>query len=83
MNYKQKAKELVDEFEDLLGHSDLNVCHTGDLDKETTITAKQCALICVDEIINLGFLYPGRDHEKIQECQEYYWQGVKQELEKL
>ena len=75
---KQKAKELVDEF--------MNVEWEGDNKYDMFLSLherKQCALICVDEIINLGFLYPGRDHEKIQECQEYYWQGVKQELEKL
>ena len=78
MNYKQKAKELVDEFEDLLGHSDLNVCHTGDLDKETTITAKQCALICVDEIIkqlrDLMVDVPNTIES---------WREVKQEIQKL
>ena len=48
-----KAKEIIDKWENLLGHSDLNVCYTGDLEEETKETAKQCALLEVKSIIKL------------------------------
>lgn len=65
---KEKAKELVEKFSDLE-------------DGEMYIgKAKQCALIAVDEIIELRKGYFDCSKE-IQD--EKYWQAVKQELEKL
>ena len=68
MTPKEKAKELVDRF---LGIKKIN---------PNAITrpynwqdAKQCALICVDEILNT-ILY---------DIEIPYWQEVKQEIEKL
>ena len=63
MTPKEKAKELVDRYKNegwVIG---------GD-------TAKQCALIAVDEIINII------DAED-QFILYNYWQQVKQEIEKL
>ena len=83
---KEITKELVDKFEDELGHSDLNVCYTGDLDKETTITAKRCALICCDEIIKVlpkkAYIGTITDHELMKNPKITYWQAVKKELKK-
>jgi len=57
---KEKAKELVDKFSWIDCSSD----------------AKQCALICVDEMLEeLGEEYLPRAYK--------YWQEVKQEIEKL
>jgi len=58
MNPKEKAKELVDRFEYFT---------------ETNFTSKQCALICVDEILNII---------KYFSIYKEYWEEVKQEIEK-
>jgi hypothetical protein len=73
MKTKEKAKELVDKF--LLPITQRYVEQGQKVGKGEINTAKQCALIAVDEIndaINtLGF----KDLE--------YWQQVKKEIEKL
>jgi hypothetical protein len=58
MTPKEKAKDLVYKF-----WSELEIGF---------INSKKCALIAVDEILELN---DGYDHE--------YWQEVKQEIEKL
>jgi hypothetical protein len=66
MTPQEKAKELVDSFE-----NDLMECDTYFLE-----TAKQrCALIAVNEILNLCW----NGNLKAKE----YWEEVKQEIEKL
>ena len=72
MKPKDKAIELVDRMFDV----DLK-----DEEQQTSMKyshAKQCALIAVDEIINL---YDAE--EKMGEAFIEYWQEVKQEIEKL
>ena len=59
MTTKDKAKELVDRFIWIDCISD----------------AKQCALICVDEIL--------REIPKRFDIEERYWERVKQEIYKL
>ncbi len=74
MTPKEKAKELVDK---------MLHCYQGHIDE---YTAKQCALIAVDEIINLS---PARS--PINDSSDFmphfnavkYWQEVKTEIEKL
>jgi hypothetical protein len=61
MTPKEKAKDLVIKF-------------TFQRDNHELYVAKQCALIAVDEIINL--CASGLSETK-------YWQEVKQEIEKL
>ena len=64
---KEKAKELARQM-CLLNFSDENI-----------VIAKQCALICVDEIIK-GM------HRQIKEVDHIdiiYWEEVKQEIKKL
>ena len=58
MKAKEKAKELVDRFR--IG------------DRNMKSKAKQCALICVDEIL-----------VDCYEIRESYWLEVKQEIKKL
>ena len=65
MTAKDKAKELVDRF--------LGITYNWQ-------AAKQCALICVDEIINT---YPTPWSSLDIDPQKEYWQEVKQEIEKL
>ena len=67
MTPKEKAKELVNKFL---------------LNAMTYEMAKQCAIICVDEIINhidkCG--YSGYEYDLPPEI---FWNEVKQEIEKL
>lgn len=66
MSEKEKAKELVDRFRTLPPSNP----YTG-IDEEL---AKQCALICVDEII--------KDLNPFDVSKNYYWREVKNEINK-
>jgi hypothetical protein len=72
MTAKEKAIELIDKFED-----DLMECDTYFLEQ----AKKQCALIAVDEILelNLGFSNCDENNWAI----EKFYIEVKQEIEKL
>lgn len=78
MTPKEKAKELVNKFidyadavpEDYDWMDPVSHC-----DEKQLTSAKQCALIAVDEIYNSGLLIFVDD--------EQYWHEVKQEIEKL
>tara|TARA_R110000772_G_scaffold89748_3_gene185779 strand:+ start:167 stop:361 length:195 start_codon:yes stop_codon:yes gene_type:complete len=64
MNPKEKAKELFDRFLER---------------RYTDEDAKECALICVDEILEtLNNITP-----TTEETFESYWREVKQEIENL
>ena len=63
MTPKEKAEELV---ERLYGCAEIN-----------EYTAKRCALIAVDEILNLASFYNDTQGEVT------YWNEVKQEIEKI
>jgi hypothetical protein len=71
---KEKAQELVDRFMIMIGDTFV-------IPIILKTKAKQCALICVDEIlkenerINLGGAFPTPLTE--------YWKEVKQEIQKL
>lgn len=67
MTPKEKAKELVGQYLDFGFHIK---------------RAKQCALICVDEILKIkyNYLIPLEENEKYNVT---YWQEVKQEINKL
>ena len=68
MNAKEKANELVFKYVDTIPF----------LDYDVFATAKQCALVCVDEmklILPFGEVYT----EKML----YYFEQVKQEIKKL
>ena len=69
MTPKEKAKELVEKYAYHLWIG--SVC---DYDK-----AKECALIAVDEILNLIVGIYDYDYNSLNP----YWQGVKEEIKKL
>ena len=69
MTPKEKAKELVESFED-----DLMECDTYFLED----AKKRCALIAVDEVLNNYYKNHFQSGKKID-----YWIEVKQEIEKL
>jgi len=77
MTPKEKSKELVDKFYDTIEN---NVeLYKG----EYLVTAKQCALVCVDEMINTGV---HTDYIKVDgyllSLFEFYAE-VKEEINKL
>lgn len=82
MTPKEKAQELFDKYKDLT----LNVEYDDD---QNNFTAKQCALIAVDELLQF-------ENRVIEEWTNYfegqggamrveriYWEEVKKEIEKL
>ena len=82
MTAKEKAKELVEKF-----RKDARLRSSGFLvanEKHSTYHAKQCALVCVDEIIkallknasNLGY-------DNILNIERDYWQEVIIEINRL
>ncbi len=73
MTPKEKAIELVDKFTLYLG-TDVN----GDECYVDVIEAKQCALICVDEMLGI-YDIEGYDGDDIEMA---YLEEVKQELNK-
>jgi hypothetical protein len=80
MKESEKAKELFDKMynvDDVIGNYPM--CFD---------TAKQCALIAVDEIINMPFLEYSRykntfdDYFDDYTKSKYYWEEVKNEIKK-
>ena len=91
MTPKEKAKKLVDNHRLILINSETDCSE----ELLCTLIAKQCALIAVEEIINLEPSSPndvdwddvGGTHQYYYEAQReealQYWQQVKQEIKKL
>jgi hypothetical protein len=80
MTAKEKAKEIYCKYADALNIRDL----------QTTANpfAKQCALIAVDEILNIEhpqiIIYTEIIKNSIRDYfQDEYWEEVKEEIEKL
>jgi len=71
MTPKEKAEELVDKFKLKQNFFTNSFIKT---------TAKQCALIAVNEILNE---FPQGFKGNFEERRKQYWQEVKQEIEKL
>jgi hypothetical protein len=72
MNSKEKAEELVDKFREY-SHTDFNYTRGGYQADTQIQNAKQCALICCDEV--LGYMGADRGYS--------FWVEVKQEIEKI
>lgn len=82
MTPKEKAKELLEKFIEPTKIPNVKGIWENDLD-----TAKQCALICVDEISILQVLRSTKLASKIDGYFESdsleYWEEVKKEIELL
>ena len=82
----EKAQELIDKFREY-SHTDFNYTRGGYQVDTQIKNAKQCALIAVDEIINVTAPYCNRYEDYYKELKEpqtqHYWQEVKAEIEKL
>jgi len=75
MTPKQKAKQLVSKF------TSATMTLVADYEWVDDIqSAKQCALIAVDEMIKETYLH---DKTIFEHGRTFYWQEVKQEIEKL
>jgi hypothetical protein len=72
MTPKEKAKDLFDLYNDLMGCAYWNEVPV--YLKLNKIMAINCALIAVDEIINEFYTHP---------VAKIYWQEVKKQIEKL
>ena len=86
MTPKEKAKNLVDKFSEY-AHTDFVYIRGGYQAESQLQNAKQCALITVDEILNLeppklSYLEPWRNRRR-KRLSKSWWQEVKQEIEKL
>ena len=76
MSPKEKAQELVDRFREFADGPDPEIDrYSPNIEKQK---AKQCALIAVDEILEIELLV-----ESVDDYYLRYWQEVKQEIEKL
>lgn len=79
MNTEDKVKELIDKFSEY-SHSEWN--EDSGYDEESRIeNAKQCAIICVDEILDVlgeAGVYSFAD-PKVSE----YWKEVKDKINQL
>jgi hypothetical protein len=83
---KEKAKELVDKFISYSYFSDGNYSMNRQYQQEDN--SKQCALIAVDEILNIEhpqiIIYTEIIKNSIRDYfQDEYWDEVKKEIEKL
>jgi hypothetical protein len=74
MTPKEKAKELVNKYYIILMKK--NYPNVAQMD-----AAKECALIAVDELISSHNKWD--DYAQTNSEEYYYWQEVKQEIEKL
>jgi len=80
MDAKQKARELVAKYLDI--NSEHIIDKDGLWDKFSLLStdeAKQCALICVDEIIDSHYKVFKGAKASVND----YWQDVKREINKL
>lgn len=75
MKAKDKAIELINKFSGYVS-SETMLKHNDENRKQSN--AKECALICVDEILNSEPINPSHEDSAYR-----YWEEVKQEIEKL
>ena len=84
MTPKEKAEELVERFGRVIPFQDTYYSEE-ELYKMHKKNAKQCALICVDEIISIPSIQIAYIEEwsNNSKSKESYWREVKQEINKL
>lgn len=70
-----KAKELVEKFQSELRGALYSLGNT--------VSAKSCALICVQELIDNYSRYKGMHDQELFSAELVYWQQVKSEIEAL
>lgn len=79
---ESKAKELVDKFYPFTLYTDVTLNGK----RNAYNRAKQCAIICIDEIIDANpyYFYPDRKITRISDhSTKDFWQKVKEEINNL
>lgn len=87
MTPKEKANQLVNKFSSYVP-SKISYLEFGGDDndiKNIVIESKKCALIAVDEILNITCLHDNDYKKYFNDNSEFknYWEEVKQEIKKL
>jgi hypothetical protein len=79
MTAKEKARELVEKYYGKVAicMNCVDVGNSKELDESALNDAKQCALICVDEIISAC------EYNHVESYNTDWWNEVKKEIEKL
>ncbi len=85
MTPKEKAEELLNKFKPFAHRSYHGLTSRKQLEEEQLDNAKECALICVEEIMESQIpIHEFRSDIKYKNTIYYeYWNEVKQEIEKL
>ena len=78
MNAKEKAKELVNKYFDLKWQSYSR--NKTSIKQMSKLSSKKCALICVDEILQLPCLTDEAWLNVEDEYKVQYWKEVKEEI---
>jgi hypothetical protein len=80
MTPKEKAEELIKMFNKVKIFLDIEPCSIEtDLEDVDCDANKQCALIAVNEILSMGIMSDSGDWRMAK----FYWEEVKQEIEKI
>lgn len=87
---KQKAEELVEKFKEYAHRPQSYLCYADRDEQDWTNNAKQCAIIAVDEILEVAKKADSSMNamqkslfKREEWSHEYYWQSVKQQIQNL
>lgn len=80
MTPKEKAKQLVNRFDESLNHL---TCGTNGIERHIRERAVACALIAVDEIMPYLEFYEEQYGDGLFEHDLSFWREVKQEIQKM
>jgi hypothetical protein len=81
---KIKAKEIYDAFYDKVEDADIECamyCHGGNFDRRKT--SKECAIVAVDEILNVLSQYNGMHDQEFFDADKQFFKQVKKQIEIL
>lgn len=82
MTPKEKAEELIAKFLPPV-QNHFRLFDDAQISSKYRDNAKQCALICVEEILGLNIISPNLMTAIERENHEIFWLQVKTEIEKL
>lgn len=79
MTPKEKADELIKKFKEYADEDYMDTKHPFELNETRNLNAKKCAIIAVNEILDLGYVPKEKSSFQVYE----FYSNVKIELEKL
>jgi hypothetical protein len=82
MTPKEQAKELVENFGDLI-HTNDEYYSQKEMIKKHNEDSKECAYLAVNYIILVGYLWDESEYTDSYYQRSLYWNKVKEEIEKL